>query len=239
MVWNRSGAWSFCPPSRGRSSILSIVPYETDEPPEAIVATVFQARSPLVHRYVAALLTRGMQQGLLGPAEPARIWQRHILNCAVLAPVFDDASAVCDVGSGAGLPGIVLALARPDLAMTLVEPQLRRYRFLAEVVQELGLRVEVVRGRVQDLAGSRTFDYVTARAVTRLDRLVEWTLPLWGRAGELVAIKGDLVGAELEAASAKLHRMPVGSPRIERYGCGVVTPPTTVARIKSRPEVSI
>ena len=143
-----------------------------------------------------------MVRGLIGPREAPRLWDRHLLNCAVLGEVVPRGVAVADVGSGAGLPGLVLAIARPDLRVTLVEPLLRRTRFLDEVVDLLGLQaqVEVLRGRAEELADGRTFDVVTARAVAPLERLARWCLPLVAPGGELVAMKGASAPAEVVEA---------------------------------------
>ncbi len=140
------------------------------------------------------LATHGVERGLLGPREVPRLWERHLLNCAVLEPLIPaDAAGLCDVGSGAGLPGLVLAALRPDLAVTVLEPLLRRTTFLTEAVDALGLtRVEVLRGRAEDWAGRRTWPVVTARAVAPLDRLAGWCLPLLTPGGLLLALKGVL-----------------------------------------------
>ncbi len=142
-------------------------------------------------------------------------------------------ASVCDVGSGAGLPGVVLALARSDLRVCLVEPLLRRTEFLAEVVCRLELaNVEVVRARAEELHGTRTFDVVTSRAVAPLDRLLRWSWPLVAESGEMVAIKGARAGAEVESQRATLHRRRLVA-QIETWGADVVDPPTTVIRIQS------
>lgn len=197
------------------------------------VATIFGHQASHISAYAEALASEGVARGLLGPREVPRLWDRHILNCAVVAPLFGVGATVGDVGSGAGLPGLVIAIARPDLRMTLVEPLLRRTTFLAEVVERLGLPVEVVRARAEQLHGSRRFDYVTARAVAPLERLVGLALPLCAGGGELLALKGSSAGEELIAARQALRRHKAGAVQIERYGGGVVTPSTTVVRIKS------
>jgi 16S rRNA (guanine527-N7)-methyltransferase len=152
--------------------------------------------------FVGMLATDGVERGLIGPREVDRLWERHVLNCALLADAIPDgARTVADVGSGAGLPGIVLALCRPDLRITLVETMQRRVTWLDEVVAQLGLEVEVVRARAEDLHGTRSFDVVTARAVAALDKLARWTLPLVADDGVLLAMKGSSAAQEIEKAT--------------------------------------
>jgi len=161
-----------------------------------------------------------------------RLWERHLLNCGVLAEAVPPESTVVDLGSGAGLPGIVLAIARPDLRITLVEPLLRRASFLEEVVEDLGLDgVEVVRGRADDLHGRRLFDVVTSRAVAPLERLLRWSMPLVAPRGALVAMKGSSVDAEILAAAPVLASYRCAPPERLRLGEGVVTPTTLVVRV--------
>lgn len=207
---------------------------ETPLPTRKAVELLFPSRHKEIYRYVDLLLSAGVDRGLLGPQEGPRLWERHILNCAVVGPAFGPSATVCDLGSGAGLPGIVLALARPDLSVTLLEPQLRRTTFLVETVARLEVaNLEVVRGRAEDLAGQRTFDAVTARAVAPLDRLVGLALPLCRPGGELVAMKGATAAAEVRAAAGALAEHGAGPVQIEQYGADVVSPVTTVIRIES------
>ena len=140
-----------------------------------------------------------MRRGLIGPREVPRLWERHLLNCAVLGELLPEGASLCDVGSGAGLPGIPLALARPDVRITLLEPLLRRTTFLDEVVRQLGLEnVTVLRGRAEEMVGKLPpVDVVTARAVAPLDRLAGWGLPLLRPYGEMLALKGDTAEQEL------------------------------------------
>ena len=181
------------------------------------------------------MTTTGIERGLLGPREAARVWERHILNCAVIAPVFGPDVTVCDLGSGAGLPGIVLAVARPDLRLTLLEPLLRRATFLEEVVDELALaNVQVLRARAEDAAGAVQVDVVTARAVAPLAKLAGWALPLLVPGGELAAIKGSAAAEEIAESRAELSRLGAGRVRLESYGAGVVDPETQLVRIESR-----
>ncbi len=161
---------------------MSDVSRETPPAPESARGVFPVDRLPLAERYAELLATEGVVRGLIGPREAPRLWERHLLNCAVLAELLPEGATVCDIGSGAGLPGLVVAIARPDLRVTLVEPLLRRTTFLDEVVDELGLAgsVEVVRGRAEELHGARTFDVVTSRAVAPLERLLAWSMPLVG-----------------------------------------------------------
>jgi 16S rRNA (guanine527-N7)-methyltransferase len=206
---------------------------ETDTPSAALVAQLFPD-DKAIHRYVDILTTAGVDRGLLGPREAGRVWTRHVLNCAVVESALPHAATVVDIGSGAGLPGIVLALARPDLEVTLVEPLLRRSTFLDEVVDALGLRrVEVVRARAEDLAGDRAFDAATARAVAPLRHLVPWALPLCRSGGELVALKGSTAATELADAAEVIARFGGTNARIETVGVGLVEPPAVVVRIQS------
>jgi 16S rRNA (guanine527-N7)-methyltransferase len=168
-------------------------------------------------------------RGLIGPREAPRLWDRHLVNCALLADLMPADATVCDLGSGAGLPGLVLAIARPDLTVTLVEPLLRRTTFLDEVVEALALpTVEVVRGRAEALHGQRTFDVVTSRALAPLDRLLGWSMPLVAPTGALVAMKGSSVDEEIAAARADLARWGCGEPEVHVLGVGR-TESTTVA----------
>lgn len=181
------------------------------------------------------LATTGVERGLIGPREVPRLWSRHLVNCAVVVEGADSpvglGSAVADVGSGAGLPGLVWALVRPDLRVTLIEPLLRRATFLSEAVTELDLgeRVEVLRARAEDV--ERTFDVVTARAVARLPQLLTWTVPLTRVGGVVLALKGS--GAAQEVAEA--HEMPgslrIGEMTVHQFGVGVIEPATTVVRV--------
>ena len=159
---------------------------------------MFASRLSLAERYAAWLADAGVVRGLIGPREVPRVWDRHLLNCAVVADAVPPGATVADIGSGAGLPGLVLAIRRPDLRVTLVEPLLRRTTFLDEVVADLGLdQVEVVRGRAEELHGSRRFDVVTSRAVAPLEKLLGWCLPLCAPEGIVLAMKGSSAAEEV------------------------------------------
>jgi 16S rRNA (guanine527-N7)-methyltransferase len=189
-------------------------------------------RLELAERYAELLVTEGVVRGLIGPREGPRLWDRHLLNCAVLGELVPTGVTVCDVGSGAGLPGLVLAIARPDLTVTLVEPLLRRTTFLEEVVSDLGLdRVDVYRGRAEALHGVRTFDVVTSRAVAPLDRLLAWSMPLVSPTGELVAMKGTSAADEVAAAAKALRRLGCATPEVVSVGTNVTDSPTTAIRV--------
>ena len=158
-------------------------------------------RLPLAAAYAAMLADDGVVRGLIGPREVPRLWERHLVNCALLSQAVPEGASVGDVGSGAGLPGLVLAIARPDVQVTLIEPLLRRSVFLDEVVAGLGLaQVTVVRGRADALHGRQTFDLVTSRAVAPLPRLLEWSMPLVSGGGAMVAMKGSSAGQEVADA---------------------------------------
>jgi 16S rRNA (guanine527-N7)-methyltransferase len=206
-----------------------------ETPPAPPVAQgVFSDALPLAERYAALLAGPGVERGLIGPREAPRLWERHLLNCAVLADGIEVGADVCDLGSGAGLPGLVLAIRRPDLRVTLVEPLLRRTRFLEEAVSELRLgRVEVVRGRAEDLGGTREFSVVTSRAVAPLPRLLRWSMPLVREGGVLLAMKGSSAAEEVAAAKAELAAAGAGRVSVETFGAGLVTPPTTAIRVEA------
>lgn len=194
---------------------------ETPPPPPS-VATLFPAsRVDAAVAYADLLATDGVVRGLIGPREAPRLWERHVLNCALLAPALPESARVADIGSGAGLPGLVLAIARPDVTITLVEPLLRRTTFLEEAVASLGLtNVVVVRGRADALHGTTDFDVVTSRAVAPLDRLLEWSMPLVAPHGALVAMKGSSAPEEVEAAADVLARLGCAAPVVETLGDG-------------------
>ncbi len=190
----------------------------------------------LAERFTVHLATSGVERGLLGPREVPRLWTRHVLNCAVLGELIPADAGVIDVGSGAGLPGIALAIARPDLAVTLVEPLERRTSWLLEVVEDLGLDVQVVRARAEEVAGSVRAQVVTARAVAALDKLARWTLPLVRPGGAVLAIKGRSAGDELAAARPALRRLGVVESAVVLCGAQVLEVPTTVVRLRTAPD---
>ena len=197
---------------------------------------VFGPRLPLVEAYADLLSTVGVTRGLLGPREADRLWDRHLLNSAAAAGAFPSTGLVADIGSGAGLPGIPLAILRPGLTVRLVEPLLRRATFLTEVVGELGLsNVEVVRSRAEDLHGSWTAPTVTARAVAPLDRLAGWCLPLVAPGGSLLALKGDRADDELATALPALRRLGAADWTVEVHGVGLVDPPVRIVRVVAGP----
>ncbi|WFF02148.1 16S rRNA (guanine(527)-N(7))-methyltransferase RsmG [Micromonospora sp. WMMD964] len=201
--------------------------------------TLFGDRLDLAAAYAELLATDGVVRGLIGPREAPRIWDRHLLNCAAVAERIPSGATVLDVGSGAGLPGLVLAIARPDLTVTLIEPLARRTSFLIEVVERLGLAksVRVFRGRADEAAtGSSgrdpiSGDVVTARAVAPLDRLAGWSLPLAVRGGRLLALKGSSAAAEIEEHAEVVTRLGGGEPTVHLCGVDVIDPPTTVVEI--------
>lgn len=194
----------------------------------------FGPRLALMEVYAAHLAGAGVQRGLLGPREVPRLWERHLLNCAVVTSLVPPAASVIDVGSGAGLPGLVWAVCRPDLQVTALEPQERRVAFLRECVAGLELtNVEVRRGRAQDMTGVLSAEIVTARAVAPLGRLAAWSAPLLKTGGQLLAFKGDRAAAELAAARAELTRLGL-FPQLLRVGQEVTSPPTTVVCLRKR-----
>jgi 16S rRNA (guanine527-N7)-methyltransferase len=189
-------------------------------------------RLALAEEYAALLASDGVVRGLIGPREAPRLWDRHLLNSAVLGEVIPENATVADIGSGAGLPGMVLAIARPDLKVTLVEPLLRRTTFLDEVVAQLQLtNVEVVRARAEELHGNRTFDVVTSRAVAPLERLLGWSMPLVAPRGAMVAMKGSSVEDEIDAAAPVLAKFRCAPPEVHILGEGVVERPTCALRV--------
>lgn len=192
-------------------------------------------RADLLAQFADLLAGPGVERGLIGPREVPRLWERHLLNCAVVADpaegLVPEGALAGDIGSGAGLPGLVWAIARPDLRMVLVEPLLRRSTFLEEAVQSLGLsdRVLVWRGRAEEAPSTLPpMDVVTARAVAPLSRLLGWTIPLLRPAGHLVALKGGSAETEVADASAEIQEWDLQDVQVRLVGAGQVDPPTTV-----------
>lgn len=221
---------------------MSMNPVE--KPPAA--AAIFGDALPLAERYAELLAGPGVERGLIGPGEAGRIWSRHILNCAALAELVPDGVTVADLGSGAGLPGIVLAILRPETEIALVEPMARRVAFLDECVDTLGLEhVRVVRGRAEDLVGQVSADIVTARAVAPLDRLAAWAVGLCRPGGTVLAIKGASAADEVAAAGPALRRLGLTDVTVLQVGSDRLGEAATVVRLvvprrpsgtKSRPE---
>lgn len=204
------------------------------EPLAAAARVLFAQRLPLAQRYADLLATDGVVRGLIGPREAPRIWDRHLLNSAAVTEMVSDNASVIDVGSGAGLPGIPLALARPDLTVVLVESLARRTGFLIEVVEALGLvdRVSVHRGRAEEIVGRvAPADVVTARAVAPLDRLAAWCLPLTAVGGRLLAIKGASAAEEVATHAAVVARLGGGTPTVRLCGEELLAEPTTVIEV--------
>lgn len=210
---------------------------ELGDPPSA-ASQLFGDRLELAVEYAHALATDGVERGLIGPREVPRLWDRHLLNCAVIGELFAEGESVVDVGSGAGLPGIPLAIARPDLKVTLVEPLLRRTRFLAEFTERVGLDITIVRGRaeqpgvVKEVGGS---DVVTSRAVAPLEKLAKWSLPLVRDHGRMLAMKGSSAAEEVDRDRASLTHMGAGKLEIIECGTELLGTPTYVVQAELLP----
>jgi 16S rRNA (guanine527-N7)-methyltransferase len=205
-------------------------------PPAPDVARgVFADRFAQAEALCGLLATDGIIRGLIGPREVPRLWDRHLLNCAVVTDLIPADATVCDIGSGAGLPGLVLAIRRPDLQITLIEPLLRRTSFLEEAVAHMGLaNVTVTRARAEERHRKDEFDVVSARAVAPLDRLVGWALPLTRTGGLFLAMKGSSASSEIENATTALKRARGRVLDIAEVGLDVVDPPVRVVRIEKQ-----
>ncbi len=203
------------------------------EPEPAAAAEIFGARIDVARQFTHALAEHGEERGLIGPLEPPRLWSRHILNSAVVAPLFS--GRVGDIGSGAGLPGLVLAIARPDVEWILIEPMERRIAWLNEQVSELGLdNVEVLRARAEDWRRGPVLDAATARAVSALRTLVPLTAPLVRDGGELILLKGTSASNEIATAEKQLRKYRLSNVRLEIVGAGLLEEPTRVVRATVR-----
>ncbi len=197
----------------------------------AVAVTLFGDRIDVARSFANELARRGEELGLIGPLELPRLWTRHILNSALLAPLLEAGASVGDVGSGAGLPGLVLAIARPDISMTLIEPMERRCEWLRNEADRLGLEnVTVVRARAEDVADELVLDQVTARAVSALSKLIPLTVPLVRSGGQLILMKGARVDDEVAAARKVIIRKRLGDVEVLELGVGVVEETTRVFR---------
>jgi len=195
-----------------------------------VAATLFGEQIDRARQFTADLAREGETRGLIGPLELPRLWTRHILNSAIVAPVLRP-GRVGDVGSGAGLPGLVLAIARPDVDFVLIEPMERRVDWLLEEVAALGLgNVEVIRARAEDVRLGTALDQVTARAVSALSKLIPITVPLLRSGGELVFMKGERVDGEIEAAAKVIRKARLTDVRVEILGEGVLPETTRIFR---------
>jgi 16S rRNA (guanine527-N7)-methyltransferase len=205
--------------------------------PPAEAAIVFGDRLDAVTRYARILAGAGVERGLIGPRETARLWDRHVLNSAAIAELLDPGDEIADIGSGAGLPGIPLALARPDVRVTLIEPLLRRSDFLREVVDDLGVDVVVVRGRAEEQAVRQQvgeMDAVVSRAVAALDKLTRWSMPLLRPGGRMLALKGRRADSELEAHRRVMESLGAADARVVTCGGDFLNPPATVVIARCR-----
>jgi 16S rRNA (guanine527-N7)-methyltransferase len=197
-------------------------------PPAA--AGVFGPTLDRAQRYAEILAGAGVERGLLGPREVDRMWDRHILNSAAVAELLEPGERIADIGSGAGLPGIPLALARPDLRLTLIEPLLRRSEFLREVVDDLGLEITIVRGRAEDRSVREQvgeMDAVVSRAVAALDKLTKWSVPLLRPDGRMVAIKGERAEEEIREHRRVMASLGAVDVRVMKCGADFLDPPVT------------
>ncbi|QNA94033.1 16S rRNA (guanine(527)-N(7))-methyltransferase RsmG [Microbacterium sp. Se63.02b] len=199
----------------------------------SVAVELFEGQIEQARAFTAALAREGEERGLIGPLELPRLWTRHILNSVIAAPLFD--GSVADIGSGAGLPGLVLAIARPDVTWTLIEPMERRITWLNEQVEALGLKnVTVLRARAEEVRPVDGFDVVTARAVSALRTLIPLTAPLVRDGGELTLLKGMNAGNEIEAAQKQIRKFRVSDVRVEVLGEGVLPEITRVVRARVR-----
>jgi 16S rRNA (guanine527-N7)-methyltransferase len=199
-----------------------------------VAARLFGDRLPLAEHFVALLTEHGVIRGLIGPREVDRLWDRHVLNSAVIAGLVPESATVIDVGSGAGLPGVPLAIARPDIEVTLLEPMARRVAWLTEVVDELGIDARVVRGRAEEPDVRRSLggvDVVTARAVAPLAKLAGWCLPLAKPGGVVMALKGESANEELARDTDAIRRAGGVDQAVVTVGAELLPVPTTVVLI--------
>ncbi|MGO1853833.1 MAG: 16S rRNA (guanine(527)-N(7))-methyltransferase RsmG [Microbacteriaceae bacterium] len=204
----------------------------TVEAEPEVAASLFGAQLDVARVFTANLAEQGEERGLIGPLELPRLWTRHVLNSAIAAPLFQGSAA--DVGSGAGLPGLVLAIARPDVTWTLIEPMERRVAWLTEQVSELGLsNATVLRARAEEVE-PKQFDVVTARAVSALRTLLPWTAPLVRDGGELALLKGQNAPVEIDAAAKQIKKNRLSDVRVEVLGEGVLAETTRVVRATVR-----
>ena len=200
-----------------------------DPPPEA--ANVFGDGMEQAVRYARILAGAGVERGLIGPREADRLWDRHLLNSAALNELLDPGDQIADIGSGAGLPGIPLALARPDLRVTLIEPLLRRSDFLREVIDDLGVDITVVRGRAEEQGVRQQvgeMDAVVSRAVAGLDKLTRWSMPLLRPGAQMMALKGQRAEAELDEHRRVMESLGAVDARVVTCGGDYLNPPATV-----------
>lgn len=213
-----------------------MVSRETPGPPPPLPSWLAEHSAGLTS-FAELLADVGVTRGLIGPREVPRLWERHLLNCAVVADpaagLIVAGDRVADVGSGAGLPGLVWAITRPDIAVVLIEPLLRRSTFLAEAIDALGLsaNAQVLRGRAEDVKRDPSWqpvNVVTARAVAPLDRLIGWTVPLLSPGGRLVALKGTTAQDEVAEAATVAGAAGLTDLKVVIVGDGVVDPPTRV-----------
>lgn len=204
----------------------------TVEAEPEVAASLFGTQLDVARAFTANLAEQGEERGLIGPLELPRLWTRHVLNSAIAAPLFHGSAA--DVGSGAGLPGLALAIARPDVTWTLIEPMERRVAWLNEQVSELGLsNATVLRARAEEVS-PKQFDVVTARAVSALRTLLPWTAPLVRDGGELALLKGQNAPVEIDAAAKQIKKHRLSDVRVEVLGAGVLTETTRVVRATVR-----
>ncbi|MFW0789967.1 16S rRNA (guanine(527)-N(7))-methyltransferase RsmG [Gordonia sp. CPCC 205333] len=197
----------------------------------ALAREIFGDATSVAEKYWDWLAGAAVTRGLIGPRETPRLWDRHIINCAVVRECLAEGESVVDIGSGAGLPGIPLAIARPDVRITLVEPLLRRATFLEEVVADLGIDVAVVRGRAEEAAIVKRVgnaDVVTSRAVAPLDRLAKWSAPLIRTGGRLVAMKGSSAADEMVEHAIAVKRVGLEDLVVRECGVGLLPTPTIV-----------
>jgi 16S rRNA (guanine527-N7)-methyltransferase len=202
-----------------------------------VAGTFFGEKLDRAQRYTEILAGAGVERGLIGPREVDRLWDRHILNSVAVAELLEPDESVADIGSGAGLPGIPLALARPDLRVTLIEPLLRRSDFLREVIEELGIDVAVVRGRAEELTVRQRVgetDVVVSRAVASLDKLTKWSMPLLRPGGRMLAIKGERAEDEIREHRRVMASLGAVDERVVRCGADFLNPPVTVVVARRR-----
>lgn len=224
--------------SSGRSESImnsSADPNAAVEPEPASAAEIAGDRIDVLRAFAQDLAERGEPLGLIGPLEPPRLWTRHLLNSAVLAPLIASGATIADIGTGGGMPGLVLAIVRPDARFLLIEPMERRCAWLGEQAERLGLdNVEVKRGRAEEYHGAFEVDQVTARAVTALRKLVPITAPLLRDGGEMLFLKGSSVDTEVAAAEKQLRKFKVHGVAVEELGADLLAETTRVFRATVR-----